>query len=288
MRIIKMVLESSYQQFDPSSEGEGEGQERNDRDETPLDSGVIIHVVPESGKTRWNHIEDLDSFFTRMYHYHQKHGFACMMLQEVFELGQFIFVISFSVFLFHCIDYSILFKDKRPSNTDKISISDAILSSKECLASMGLVTWISILVASIFWLLRVVKVLYHFVQYWDIKSFFNIALKINDNDLDNLTWHEVQKKIIEVQKEQEMCIHKRELTELDIYHRILRFKNYIVAMINKSLLPVRLKIPFFGDIIFMTQGLKYNLELLLFCKYIIAIQNSYIHTKTGRRDWEIK
>ncbi|XP_031789618.1 autophagy-related protein 9 isoform X1 [Nasonia vitripennis] len=271
-----MVLESSYQQFDQSSEGEGEGQERNvDRDETPLDSGVIIHVVPESGKTRWNHIEDLDSFFTRMYHYHQRHGFACMMLQEVLELGQFIFVISFSVFLFHCIDYSILFKDKRPSNTDKISISDAILSSKECLASMGLVTWISILVASIFWFLRVVKVLYHFVQYWDIKSFFNIALKINDNDLDNLTWHEVQKKIIEVQKEQEMCIHKRELTELDIYHRILRFKNYIVAMINKSLLPVRLKIPFFGDIIFMTQGLKYNLELLLFWGPWSPFENSW-------------
>lgn len=29
-----------------------------------------------------------------------------------------------------------------------------------------------------------------------------------------------------------MCIHKKELTELDIYHRILRFKNYMVAMID--------------------------------------------------------
>ncbi|KAK0073901.1 hypothetical protein PV326_012949, partial [Microctonus aethiopoides] len=94
--------------------------------------------------------------------------------------------------------------------------------------------------------------------------FFNVALKINDSDLDNLTWHEVQKRVREVQKEQEMCIHKRELTELDIYHRILRFKNYMVAMINKSLLPVRLKVPFVGDFIFMTRGLKYNMELLLF------------------------
>lgn len=107
-------------------------------------------------------------------------------------------------------------------------------------------------------------------QFWDIKLFYNTALKINDNDLDNLTWHEIQKRVREVQKEQEMCIHKRELTELDIYHRILRFKNYMVAMINKSLLPVRLQVPVLGEVIFMTRGLEYNLESLLFCKpYIL-------------------
>jgi len=100
--------------------------------------------------------------------------------------------------------------------------------------------------------------------------FFNTALKIPDNDLDNFTWSEVQKRVIEVQREQEMCVHKRELTELDIYHRILRHKNYMVAMVNKSLLPVQLRIPVIGEIIFMTGGLKYNIELLLFCEYIRA------------------
>nr|XP_031830174.1 autophagy-related protein 9A isoform X4 [Nomia melanderi] len=150
------------------------------------------------------------------------------------------------------------------NTSHKTSINDAILSTGECTASMGLITWICILVAAIFWILRAVKVLYHLTQFWDIKLFFNTALKIEDCDLDNLTWYEVQKRVREVQKEQEMCIHKRELTELDIYHRILRFKNYMVAMINKSLLPVRLKVPIIGEVIFMTRGLKYNMELLLF------------------------
>ncbi|XP_015116924.1 autophagy-related protein 9A isoform X2 [Diachasma alloeum] len=263
-KIMTTVLDGSYQQLDPFSEAEGGGDD-DEREETPHESGVMIHVVPEGGKARWNHIEDLDSFFTRMYHYHQKHGFGCMMLQEVLELGQFIFVVAFSTFLFHCIDYSVLFKDKLvDNNSHKTSIGDAILTREEILASMGLVTWMCILVAGIFWILRVVKVLYHLTQFWDIKMFFNIALKIDDSDLDNLTWHEIQKRVREVQKEQEMCIHKRELTELDIYHRILRFKNYMVAMINKSLLPVRLKIPLIGEVIFMTRGLKYNMELLLF------------------------
>ncbi|XP_034184864.1 autophagy-related protein 9 isoform X2 [Osmia lignaria lignaria] len=265
-KTMTTVLDGSYQRMEPyEGEEEEDGEDDDEHEETPQESGVMIHVVPEGNKARWNHVEDLDSFFTRMYHYHQKHGFACMMLQEAFELGQFIFVVAFSTFLFHCIDYSVLFKNKVTNSTShKTSISDAILSTGECTASVGLVTWICILVAGFFWILRAIKVLYHFTQFWDIKLFFNTALKIDDSDLDNLTWHEIQKRVREVQKEQEMCIHKRELTELDIYHRILRFKNYMIAMINKSLLPVRLKVPIIGEVIFMTRGLKYNMELLLF------------------------
>lgn len=35
---------------------------------------------------QWNHIEDLDDFFTRVYHYHQRNGFVCMVLQDVMQL----------------------------------------------------------------------------------------------------------------------------------------------------------------------------------------------------------
>ncbi len=45
---------------------------------------------------------------------------------------------------------------------------------------------------------------------------------VGDKDLENLTWHEVQQRLRKAQQEYQMCIHKHELTELDIYHRILR------------------------------------------------------------------
>lgn len=100
----------------------------SDNDDTPQNSGIMIHVVPDTSKcgfleenvfvyvkkkcitARWNHIEDLDSFFTRMYNYHQKHGFYVMMLQEILELGQFVFVVLFVTYLIHCINYPVLFK----------------------------------------------------------------------------------------------------------------------------------------------------------------------------------
>jgi hypothetical protein len=58
----------------------------NPCDETPGD--VMIHVVPENSKSRWSHIEDLDSFFKNVYAYHQGHGFKVMMLQRFSELFQ--------------------------------------------------------------------------------------------------------------------------------------------------------------------------------------------------------
>lgn len=69
---------------------------------------------------------------------------------------------------------------------------------------------------------------------------------------------------MQTQKEHQICIHKRELTELDIYHRILRFQNYMVALVNKSLLPLRFRLPGLGEVVFFTRGLKYNFELILF------------------------
>lgn len=249
-------MEASYQQF---------GVDGDDSEETPQEIGAMIHIVPESGRAaRWNHIEDLDSFFSRNYLYHQKHGFACMMLQEIFELVQFIFVLLFSTFLLHCVDYSILFRDKVSDPMHKTTLTDAIIPADEWLGKITFTWWFVFFVAVVFWLIRAIRVVYHLFQYWDIKAFFNAALKINDNDLDNVTWHEVQSRIREVQLEQQMCIHKKDLSELDIYHRILRFKNYTVAMVNKSLLPVKINIPVLGEIVFFSHGLKYNINFLLF------------------------
>ena len=61
-----------------------------------------------------------------------------------------------------------------------------------------------------------------------------------------MTWFEVQQKLVAAQAEHMMCIHKQELTPLDVYHRILRYTNYMVAMVNKSLLPLRYSVPLLG------------------------------------------
>uniref|UniRef100_S4RHC0 Autophagy-related protein 9 n=1 Tax=Petromyzon marinus TaxID=7757 RepID=S4RHC0_PETMA len=249
--------ETGYRRLDSYDDEESPNHERE----------VLVHV-PEGSKARWNHIENLDYFFTRIYHFHQKHGFACMMLAEFFELVQFLFVVTFTTFLINCVDYDILFANKQvhPQPSRKVTLYDALLSSEKCTERIRGNSWIIFLIvmAGTFWLYRLIKVIYNFSSYLEIRAFYINALKIPMAELQNFSWQEVQERVLAVQKEQQMCIHKRELTELDMHHRILRFKNYLVAMVNKSLLPVRVRVPFAGESALLTQGLKYNLEMLLF------------------------
>ncbi|XP_078571343.1 autophagy-related protein 9A-like isoform X2 [Branchiostoma floridae x Branchiostoma japonicum] len=249
-------LETSYRRLDSFYDEE--------MDSPPNERELLVHAVDSNKAHRWNHIENLDDFFTRVYQYHQRHGFLCMMLAEILELLQFIFVLLFTTFLLQCVHYDVLFGDKNPHPDRKVTLPEALVPLDQCASSLDSRIVVCLVLASFFWFLRFIKVVYNFFRYWEIRNFYTQALKISHNDLPNMTWHEVQRCLRQVQVEQQMCIHKQELTELDIYHRILRFKNYTVAMVNKSLLPLKFQLPGMGELVFLTNGLKYNLEMILF------------------------
>lgn len=101
-------------------------------------------------------------------------------------------------------------------------IADVLYSYEQCHENFTLWTYALITVSVIFWGFRSITVFFHIFHNRDIKAFFNVALKIDDVELENHTWHEVQKRIRDAQSEMQLCIHKDHLTELDIYHRILR------------------------------------------------------------------
>ncbi|KAL5006246.1 hypothetical protein ScPMuIL_015052 [Solemya velum] len=236
----------------------GYEDEDTDNDVHVSEADVMIHVVPERSKARWNHIENLDDFFTRVYHYHQRHGIACMVVEDVLQLIQFVFVVIFSTFLLECVNYDVLFANIYHNVSHKVTIPEAIVPVGQCVE--GVVPGGC---ASVLWLFRTHESTVPCDEYIEIWSFYNTALRPAFTEL-RVEWHEVQRQLLEVQMEQQMCIHKQNLTELDIYHRILRFKNYMIAMVNKSLLPLKFKLPFVGDCAFMSTGLKYNMELILF------------------------
>lgn len=117
-----------------------------------------------------------------MYNYHQRHGFSVMMLHELFGLLQFPFAVAVLLGLMHCVDYALLFNDvPHPDNHTKTTISDVVLPVAQCVSNFDAITWIVVIPLScLYWVFKLVKFLYYIVQYWDIKSFFNSALKIDD------------------------------------------------------------------------------------------------------------
>ncbi|CAF0832259.1 unnamed protein product [Adineta steineri] len=217
-------------------------------------------------QSKWSHQKDLDDFFVRIYQYHQKHGFFCIVLSEIFGLIQFIFIVSFTTLIVQCVDYPLLFRSTPFARniTNKIQINQVIQSPKQCLHHMHLITSLCLILSIIYWLYRLCRALYNLLSYFNIRAFYTQALDIKPNDLPNMTWHEVQQRLLIAQRTHHLCIHKSTLTELDIHNRLLRFKNYEVALVNKGILPPKLHLPIIGDIISFTSGFKFNLRLILF------------------------
>ncbi|XP_004536765.1 autophagy-related protein 9A isoform X2 [Ceratitis capitata] len=264
---MALNTDTNYQSLNEGNPFRKECEEfhMQDHDDTPGDSAIMIHVVPETNKARWNHIEDLDSFFTRMYNYHQNHGFSVIVLDETLQLFQFGFVVWLLTFTIYCIDHPVLFGNEAPlSNHSKVTLKDVVIPTRQCIANFNGATYLLLLLAIMFFIVRFLRVLYLITQYLDMKKFYQSALHIEDKEIDNTTWHEVKMKIREVQSEQHMCIDKEQITELDIYHRILRFKNFLVALMNKNLLPVKFNVPLFGECVTLSKGLLFNIEVILF------------------------
>ncbi|KAJ8737382.1 hypothetical protein PYW07_000653 [Mythimna separata] len=227
-------------------------------------NNVIIHKVPKN-KGGWTHIEDLDSFFTRMYRYYVRGGFYPMIMSDLFYLLQFIFIVWFSTFLVYCVNYPRLFRtDPDANRSEKLSLNDVILPPAVCVQSVAWKWWCLITLCAVIWLMRLVISIYHLYYAYDTKLFYNNALKIKESDLVWINWSTIQDRVREAQPEHHMCVHKQEINELDIYHRILRFTNYMVAMVNKNLLPLQIHVPCIGDFHYLSRGLKWNLEFLLF------------------------
>lgn len=91
---------------------------------------IIFHL-----ESRWSHQKDLDDFFVRIYQYHQRHGFFCIVLSEIFGLVQFIFIVSFTLLIVQCVDYPLLFRTSpiAQNMTRKIRLDDVIKPPGQCL-----------------------------------------------------------------------------------------------------------------------------------------------------------
>lgn len=67
-----------------------------------------------------------------------------------------------------------------PHGKTKVTLDDVMNPIGECISSITATSWIILFIAMLFWQFRTIKVIYHAVQYYDIKKFYNTALKIDD------------------------------------------------------------------------------------------------------------
>jgi autophagy-related protein 9 len=269
----------------------------SDGDDEPPPS-VKVQSTEDSGDRRWSHVGNLDDFFTRVYQYYAHHGFFAFAFEHIMELFQFLFLVFFAAFLVTTIRFDVLFSDVKYDVDQTIHLSNNLTghinATREAQLSDVLdlsrlqgthpIVIILLLIAMVAWGHRLMRSAWKIYKIWEIRGFYKDSLNISPSELKNYTWSEIVERLKEAQEKHRIIIQKRHINELeDIYHRILRFTNYEVALVNKGLLPTKIWIPLYGEKVFCTQGLMYNYRHILFHGPKGAFKDSY-HLKEEYRD----
>uniref|UniRef100_A0A914LZT9 Autophagy-related protein 9 n=1 Tax=Meloidogyne incognita TaxID=6306 RepID=A0A914LZT9_MELIC len=215
----------------------------------------------------WDHIKDVDQFFAYIYEYYQQRGLTCIALRSLFSLLRFAFVVLFSTFLVNCVDYDVLFYnrnttlDGRPLPA-KRAIHNAFIP--RCYARINPLMSLALFLAALFWLAHLFRIFCRLVQFSEIRRFFISQLEIADSEMQNLSWAQVVERLCGVQKRLHLIVNREAITPLDVCQRILRHKNYFVALVYYNILPPKIRLPFLGHVHYLSNGLRFNLEWLLF------------------------
>jgi autophagy-related protein 9 len=75
-----------------------------------------------------------------------------------------------------------------------------------------------------------------------MRAFCNHKLQLSDRDIQTITWPEVVARVVHLQATTRVSI-VRDLNEHDIVARILRKENYLLGMLNRGVLGLRLDVP---------------------------------------------
>ncbi|KAI6652153.1 Autophagy-related protein 9A-like [Oopsacas minuta] len=226
----------------------------------PADSSSIRW---ERNLNRWKHVKDLDDFFTRIYFFWIEGGYFPLVVSQFLDLFQFLFIFFMIIFLISCVDYAKLVQPSNPEN--KFNTLDFIQLNN--LLNPPLSVIILLLFGIPFWIWRTFKAIYKAIIYLDIRNFYKSALGLDPSKIRNYPWTLIVERLQTFQQEGDgysLLIKKREMSSLDVYHRILRFENFIVAMVNRKLLPMHFRVPILGKQIFCSQMLLKNYTWILF------------------------
>ncbi|WVQ65483.1 uncharacterized protein L199_003659 [Kwoniella botswanensis] len=249
----------------PVQEEEDEHEEREDRGRyTGLQGrkdkigrkGLNNH---EKALWKWVNVEDLDGFLQEVYDYYKGKGIWCIALARALNLLTTFFVIAFSTFLTSCIDYKKLWSEA--SGPDAIARLDDVLIEK-CIIRASFPHMLFMIIISAFFIFQLSSFVLSLPKLLEMYRFYTYLLGIPDADIQTLPWPEIVRLIGEIRNhnpvtslsnggataladmvdEADQATYKK-LDAHDVANRILRQENYLIALFNKDLLDLRVRLP---------------------------------------------
>ncbi|KAI9100417.1 autophagy protein Apg9-domain-containing protein [Phlyctochytrium arcticum] len=212
----------------------------------------------------WVETGNLDKLLKQIYSFYAGKGFFSIILARITNLFVLAFIVSFSTFLFQCIDYSLVGTSKRLSEVTR----------PYCLRNTHGLALAILIVFSVWWTSQLLRLVFDIPQLLRIYRFYYHALGIKDVDMQTLDWSDVVVKITQIPEIAGPLQSRAANMKLDahnIANRILRKDNYMIALFNKDILD--LTVPYLGRRQMLTKIMEWNLSFCVF---------SYIFNEEGR------
>lgn len=243
----------------------GSSSNYNNNGKTSYINGNSLGNIYESGDEQAldeNEI-NIDSFLLRIYEYYLGKGLYAIILNAVCNLGIVVFMVFFSTFIGFCIDYS------KFSNPDMKFIGEAV-DFQKCSTDMQLIPktlFILFCIAAIGKLFLIIKGVPKLLY---IHKFYVEKLGVSEKRLQTLDWNDILERLRSIPRRLPGSVKVEELDAYVISNRIMRKENYMIALINKKVLD--LKVPFLGNRSIITKSVELTLDYVFF-KYIFDSKN---------------
>lgn len=214
---------------------------------------------------KWANVENLDNFLLEVYNYYLGNGFYCILLSRLLNLATVMFVVGFSTYLSTCIDYS---KIRSSSSLSEVQYP-------QCMSRLGYFSTFLIWLFTLFWFMKLIQYVYDIQRLLDLKNFYFYLLDISEAEMQTISWQLVVKRLMLLKDKNATTAgtayhseqllgsqSKNRMDPHDIANRIMRKENYLIAMINKDVLNLKLSIPFFNELI-LTRTIEWNISLCI-------------------------
>ncbi|KAK8858925.1 hypothetical protein IAR55_003156 [Kwoniella newhampshirensis] len=256
-----------YQSLPAQEEGDDDGEQESERGRYAGLGGVRRGAPSRNGLNdyekalwKWVNVEDLDGFLQEVYEYYKGKGIYCIALARVLNLLTTFFVIAFSTFLSSCIDYTKL--TSLTSGPNAVGRLDDVLSG-QCITHGSFPHTLFIISVSAFYIFQLSSFVMSLPRLLEMYRFYTHLLGIPDADIQTLPWPEIVRLIGEIRKHNAITSLSngqagaladmvgddankgpvKKLDAHDVANRILRQENYLIALFNKDLLDLRVRLP---------------------------------------------
>ncbi|CAL4921765.1 unnamed protein product [Urochloa decumbens] len=195
-------------------------------------------------------IPDLDIFFERLYEYFCAKGLRCIITKWIIEILNVLFMVCCIGFFFLFVDWDTLIHLKcgvealesgeKPCDLMNVIKHDPLVP----FTLPKMITVGSMVILTSYGLTNFLKFFVQLKSTLNVRQFYYDSLKVNDLEIQTISWPKIIEKVVLLQKSQKLCV-VRDLSEHDIIMRIMRKENYLIGMVNKGILsfPIRSYMP---------------------------------------------